>query len=112
MSYKFVNNFEQSIQNPSSKSFLQVANFPNPKTKLYHIRKFVIDGDNTLTSYKDYFLNKSTYDKLLNKKKNNEYKLYAVHDLNTVSYPTQSDILVLKSDILSCNYDYYGEAPF
>ncbi len=114
MSHKFVSSFnQQTKQNiTQTKSFLQIANFPNSKTKLYHVRKFIINDDNEFVNVKDYFLNKHTYDKLFNIKKKHEYKLYAVYDLNTVDYPTMADILALKSDILGANYNYYGFAPF
>lgn len=114
MSHKFVSSFnQQTKQNIThTKSFLQIANFPNQKTNLYHVRKFVINTDNEFVNIKEYFLNKHTYDKLLNIKKKHEYKLYAVYDLNTVEYPTMADILILKSDILGANYNYYGFSPF
>ena len=111
--YKFVNNFDNTVQQEEQQlSFLQIASFPNPKTKLYHVRRFIIDGKNEFAGIKEYFLSKRRYDKLLQRKKKNQYKLYSVYNLNIINYPCMSDILMLKSDILGSNYDYYGFAPF
>lgn len=111
--YKFVNNFDKLDQPIETQlSFIQIASFPNPKTKLYHIRRFIIDQNNEFAGIKEYFLNKRKYDKLLQRKKGNQYKLYSVYNLNIINYPCMSDILMLKSDILGSNYDYYGFAPF
>lgn len=114
--YTFVNNFnnQNEFENDaiSQLSFIQIASFPNPKTKLYHIKRFIIDQNNEFAGIKEYFLSKRRYDKLLQRKKRNQYKLYAVYNLNTVNYPSMSDILMLKSDILGSNHNYYGFAPF
>ena len=110
--YKFVNSFDEPepCQEPNI-SFYQIAAFADLQTKLYHIRKFTINHNNEFVSVKNHHVNKRTYMKLIKHKKNNEYKLFSVYDLNQVAYPTLSDILLLKSDILSTNYDYYGYAP-
>lgn len=111
--YKFVSNFDEQKQEVETTTrFLQIAAFPNPKTGLYQIRRFHVNQNNEFVNVKDYFISKSKYGKLLQKKKNNEYKLYSVYDLNQVKYPCKSDILLLKSDILGADYNYYGSAPF
>lgn len=115
--YKFVSNFNEQDNNDNkndnnNKSFLQIASFPNPKTKTYHVRKFIIDSNNTFAGVKDYSLNKKQFNKLLMRKNNNEYKMYSVYDLNIVNHPSLSDILLLKSSTLNNNYNYYGYAPF
>lgn len=112
MSYKFVNSFDKQEPIINNKTFLQIATFPNSKTKLFHVRKFTINNDNQFIGIKDYYINLCTYNKLLNKRRRNEYKLYAVYDLNTVDVPSLSDIFILKSDILGTDYNYYGSAPF
>lgn len=110
--YKFVNSFDEDKPcQEQNISYYQIASFADLKTKLYHARKFTINGNNEFVSVRDYYINKRTYEKLLRQKKNNEYKLYAVYDLNHIAYPTMPDILLLKSDILGTNYDYYGYAP-
>jgi|688.fasta_scaffold636774_1 hypothetical protein len=111
--YKFVSSFDKPEDIiVSTASFLQIASFPNPKNKLYHIKKFIINQNNEFIDAKEYFLNKNKYEKLLKIKRKNEYKLYAVYDLNTVNVPSLSDILMLRSTILGSDHYNYGFAPF
>ena len=111
--YKFVNSFDEPEPcNEPNISLYQIAAFADPKTNLYHARRFTINYNNEFVSVKNHYINKRMYRKLLKVKKNNEYKLFSVYDLENVGYPSLSDILLLKSDILSTNYDYYGYAPF
>jgi len=109
--YKFVDNFDPSEEEITS-NFLQIAEFMHPKTKHHHVRKFTINQSNEVINMKDYYLNKSKYERLLKKKKPNEYKLYSVYSLNDVNHPNASHILAMKSSILQTNHDYYGFAPF
>ncbi|QKF93785.1 hypothetical protein QKU48_gp0327 [Fadolivirus algeromassiliense] len=110
--YKFVNNFDNSYRNTNLISFYQVGSFPHPKNGKYHLRKFVINDDNNFVQVKEYLVDKKIYTKFLQRKKSNEYKMYSVYDLGTVNYPSMSDVLLLKSDVLKGNYNYYGYAPF
>jgi len=113
--YKFVSNFDEQAKAKAQEvitRYLQIASFPNPKTNLYQIRRFHINQNNEFVNVKDYFISKSKYNKLLQKRKSNEYKLYSVYNLNEVKYPCISDLLLLKSDILGTDYNYYGSAPF
>ena len=57
MSYRFVTNFNSDKQPQESIThFIQIANFPNSTTKLYHIRKFSINSGNEFVDIKDYHL--------------------------------------------------------
>lgn len=111
--YKFVCGFneEECANNEPNISFYQIAAFADLKTKSHHVRKFTINCSNEFVSIKNHHVNKRTLDKLIRQKKNNQYKLFPVYDLDYIDYPSTSDILLLKSDILSTNYDYYGYAP-
>ena len=111
--FKFVQSFdEQPVCNIPNIHFYQLAAFADPKNKLYHVRRFTINSTNEFVGISDHYVNKRTFEKIIKKKKNNEYKVFSVYDLNSsVEYPSLSDILLLKSDILSTNYDYYGYAP-
>jgi hypothetical protein len=111
--YKFVKTFDEPIEQDNTQlSFIQVASFPNPKTNLYHVRRFIVNQNNEIIGIKEYFLSKKRYDRLLQRKKRNQYKLYSVYNLNVVNYPCASDILMLKSNILGSDYNYSGFAPF
>lgn len=113
MSYKFVDNFnEPEPKNETTTSFLQLASFAHPKTKLYHVKKYTFNESNEIINVKDYYLTKSKYNRLIRKKNNTEYKLYSVYNLNEVGLPNLSDILMRKSNMLQSNYNYYGSAPF
>lgn len=111
--YKFVNSFdEQNTTNKVLLSYFQVCLFPNPKTNKYQIKRFIINENSEFAGVKNYFLSKSKHEKFLAFKKQNEYKLLSVYDLNGIDYPTQADISVLTSKMISNNIDYYGFAPF
>lgn len=110
--YKFVNNFNEHFQNDNLISFYQISSFANPKNGKYHLRRFIINNDNQFVNIKEYQLEKKYFDKFIRKKKSNEYRMYSVYDLSNVNYPSLSDVLLLKSDTLKNNYNYYGYAPF
>lgn len=93
------NNSEEIIK------FYQVCTFKNPGTDKYHARKFIINQKNEFVSAKEYRLKRSQYKKLLDTKKPNEYKCYSTYDLKNISYPSVSDILLAKSQILASNDD-------
>ena len=97
---------------PSTTSFYQISLYPNPSTKLHHIRKFKIDGNDNITSVSNHYLKKSQYEQLIKNKKPNTYKQYSVFDLKQTNYPNKGDILMLKSNILSSPSNYTGYAPF
>lgn len=110
--YKFVSSFDEPLDEGTTKSYYQVAQFADRSTHLHHIRKYIVNGQNEFESVKEYNISKSKYKKLLQIKQKHEYKLYAVYDLNIVGHPTVTDILLLKSNILSTKYDYTGYSPF
>jgi hypothetical protein len=97
---------------PSNTSFYQMALYSNPKTKLYHIKRFMVDENDNIIDMKNYNIEKEKYDKIVKYKKPNQYKLYSVFDLKNVGYPSKGDILVLKSNILASNNSYTGYASF
>lgn len=111
-SYTFVSNFNHEEEEPTFSSFYQMASFIDPKTNKYHLRKYTLNDKNEFVNIKEYQLTKKQYNRFFDKKKPNEYKLFAVYNLNMINYRTLAEILVAKSDILSCNYNYYGFAPF
>ena len=110
--YKFVSNFDDdTTNNEPNVYFYQIASFADLKTKRYHCRRFTINYNNEFVNIKDRYISNRVLDKFLKIKKNNQYKLFPVYDLNYVDHPANTDILLLKSDLLATNYDYYGYAP-
>ncbi len=96
---------------PHYLSFYQLALHPHPQTNKYHVRRFIIDGEDNFCDIRDYHIDKSQYEKFLNAKKLNEYKLYSVFTLAQIKYPTMADILLLKSSIIANTHQYYDYAP-
>ena len=110
--YKFVNSFkEECANNEPNVDFYQIAAFADQKTNMYHIRKFTINCSNEFIAVRNHYIKKRTLDRFIRTKKYNQYKTFPVYDLEYVDYPSLSDILLLKSDLLSTNYYYYGYAP-
>lgn len=111
--YKFVKTFEEEVDpNAFITLYFQVATFQNPKNMTYHVRRFMINDKNEFKSVKDYYLTKKQYERFLQKRKPNEYKIYSVYDLDMIKRPTLADILTTKSSMLSTDVNYYGAAPF
>ncbi|CAH6421464.1 Hypothetical protein KVN_LOCUS279 [uncultured virus] len=114
--YKFIqqksDNDEQGNLHDDIKFFYQICSFPDQFTNKYHMRKFVINSENEYIAINDYHLNKKQCKKFFSIKKSHEYKCYPSYNLDEINYPNISDILLLKSDLLSNDYDYSGFAPF
>ena len=92
--------------------FYQIATFPDPYTKKFNMRKFIMSGNNDFLDIKEYNLTKKQAKKFYAEKKPNKFKRYSVYNLKDVGYPVMTDILTAKSSILSQDYDYTGFAPF
>jgi hypothetical protein len=113
MSYKFVSSFQPEPESKQyTQSFIQIADFTNPKTNLYHVKKFIINQHAQIINCKDYYITKKNQTNLIEKRKVHEYKIYPVYDLNTVLPPSPADISVLRSGLLSGNSNYYNFASF
>jgi hypothetical protein len=113
MKYKFVSNFEEPKAIPEKiVEYYQICAFKDKDTGLYQVRKFTINGNNEFTEIKIMKLNKKDLKKLLATKKQNEYRIYSVYDVQMITYPTLSDVLELKSQMITGLYDDYGFAAF
>lgn len=92
--------------------YYQICTFPNPRTNRFDMRKFIINKNNEFVAVKEFNLTKKQCKKFYNYKKTHQFRNYPVYTLNDIDYPSISDILTAKSDILRNNYDYTGYAPF
>jgi hypothetical protein len=114
--YKFIQQKIDDDQLDNSiddiKFYYQICTFPDQFNNKYHMRKFVINNDNEFIAINDYHLNKKQCKKFFSIKKPHEYKCFSCYSLEDINYPNMSDILMLKSDILSNDCDYSGFAPF
>lgn len=112
--YKFVqpNAQQESEESADFSFFYQICTFPDPYTKKFHMRKFIINHRNEFANVKEFNLSKKQCKKFFAIKKQHEYKCYPVYSLENINYPNLGEILGSKSDILNNEYDYTGFAPF
>lgn len=92
--------------------FYQICIFPNPETKKFELRKYVINGKNEVLDVKKYLLTNQQCRKFFNEKKSNEYRSYPNYYIDQVPQPSFGDINTARSNILSEDHDYTGFAPF
>lgn len=102
--------------NPTEKLtyFYNICAFPDDHSGRYHMRQFLYDGDQFIST-KDYHLSKSSYKKFFKSKRPNEYKVYNLRclDDNTCTRgPTLHDMNLANSELLNNDYGYSGYAPF
>jgi len=112
--YKFVDTNNPPVPYKPEQNisyYYQVAIFFNKKLNGYHIRKFFINSDNDVIDAREYILTPSQFKKFIRNTKPNIYRTYSVYSLYNIQYPHISDILLLKSNILSKDHDYTGYAP-
>lgn len=100
------------VQNDKYTYFYQICTFPDPRTKKFHMRKFVINGNNEFVSIDEYYLTKKSCKQFFASKKSHEYKMYHTYNLTDVTYPVLSDFTQANSELLNNSYDYSGYAPF
>jgi len=112
--YQFVTRKEPEIANTKNNIsfYYQICTFPQPNTKRFNMRKFIINGNNEFIGIKNFNLTKKQCKKFFKYKKDHEYKCYTTYTLDDVALPTLSDITLSQSSILSNNYNYTGFAPF
>jgi len=113
--YKFVSNFDDDVkplQLPTV-HFYQVCTFPNPKTKKYQLRRFTVNENNEFVDVKAGQIDETKYNQFIKTQHVNKYKPYSVYSIEDVSYPTLSDILLCRSDIMGHrDNNYSGFAQF
>ena len=103
VSFKFIQKSDDSLNNDKFQQgeviFYQLATYPNKDG--YHIRRFIINGDDTYKSVAVKYLSKDEYIKFIKENKQHKYKQYSTFDLNEVDYPLPSDISLARSDMLN-----------
>lgn len=110
--YTFNHKSDSSNSIDNISFFYQICIFPDPSTNKFHMRKFIVNGDNNFLQVKNFRLSKKQYKKFFSLNKPHEYKCFSVFSLDHVNFPSLSDILLSKSNILSTDYNYSGFAPF
>ena len=99
--YKFIPQQEELVfqEDACIYNFYQVTMFPDPDNGKYHIRKYVFDQDGNYLSITKILLSKRNYKKFFKVKKTNVYKLFPTFNLDNISDPQDSDLLLAKSNI-------------
>jgi len=104
VNFKFVEKHNSTINNGDYVAedvvFYQLATFPNPKKQGYHIRRYIIDGNNNYVSVKEKYFKESEYIHFIETTRPNIFRRYSTFNLNEVSQPTMGDISLARSDIL------------
>uniref|UniRef100_A0A6C0ADI3 Uncharacterized protein n=1 Tax=viral metagenome TaxID=1070528 RepID=A0A6C0ADI3_9ZZZZ len=113
--YTFVPKQRNIISNDNIKlkpvRFYQIATYKN-NNNLYHVRRITFDGNNSITEVKNAFFKKYKLEEFIESKRDNLYNTYPVYSLDTIPYPTASDISLARSDILQYDHDYTGYSPY
>lgn len=114
--FKFIPNVNKQLSNDNCDlgviNYFQIASFANPNSNKYHLKRFVINGNNQFIRLKEYHLTKCQLEKLISVKKPNEYKMYSSYSLNDITYPNNGDISMARSQILEEDSTYSGYAQF
>lgn len=93
-------------------NYYQIASYRHPRNDMHHLRKFSINYNNEFTDVAEYMITKKQCKQFLSNHKPNEYKFYAVYDLDNIDYPNLGEVSMSKSSILENDYNYTGYAPF
>lgn len=109
--YEFVSNFDSNeTADKECTKYYQICYFPQ-KNK-HQVRKFLIDKNYDYKSVKDHYVSKEKLQQFMKNKKCNEYKIFAVYNLDNINYPTMAEIITCQSNMITTNYKYYGCSPF
>jgi hypothetical protein len=102
-------NFVKDVESQQSKEYEQITFYYQVAffkiliggVHKHHLRKFVINPDNSILGYYNYYLTDVQMKKFIGMKKPNEYRCFNVDDLALVDYPSGADILVRKSELFN-----------
>lgn len=97
---------------PKHYEFYQICHFKNPTTNKYHVRKLIINELGEYIHTREGKYTDSQFQKFLELKKSNQYRIYPTYDLALIDYPKSNEILELQSDIINTENDYTGYAKF
>jgi hypothetical protein len=99
-------------------TFYQIAQFMNPYTGLYEIRKVVLDHDGNIVHTFDQQYTRITLEKYMKSNPSGKFAIYPVYDLGLVGLPNSSETCVLFSPLINTETDMYNNfycskyAPF
>lgn len=93
--------------------YYQVCTYPDTKTGRFHMRRFLMDGDNFIKDLKYFYLTKDQLTLFYTKKRPNIYKTYPMNNFDTISAPTDEELDMARSELFTMDVDntnYYNLA--
>ena len=103
--YRFVSKRSNIYSNGDNKLvsvvYYQLSIYKNPKNNKYHIRRFSINENNQFVSVKEKYLTETEYIKFKTIQPKHKYSLHPDVDLNVVPYPSNCDVSLARSVLLS-----------
>lgn len=99
--YNFVTNFNKKSKAENDlKYFFQIATF-SYNNKDYMIRKFMVTDMFTIKCITKHTATRDEVKEFMSKYPPNMFRLYPVYDIETVGFPSQTDLLMLSSEMLN-----------
>jgi hypothetical protein len=86
-------------------TFYQIAQFKNPYTNLYEVRKVVMDKDGNVVHTFDKQYTKEILEKYMQNNPNSKFSVYPVYDIGLVGLPSSTEICILLSPLINAEVD-------
>lgn len=92
------------------KSFYQICQFKNDKTKLYGTRKVIFDENyNIIAKYEKDYNFKTLKRFMKNNAKHNKFRIYPVNDISFIGYPNKSDLMIVNSNLMAKDNNMFDD---
>lgn len=113
--YKFYSNKNIGLYDVTKEKikifvFFQICLFLNDKYNRYNIRKIYYDNKFNILDVKEYMIPKYDYIELINILPKHKYNTYATYNLSTIDIPSEGELIIATSELLSNDVNYYGYA--
>lgn len=115
MSYKFKSLDVDNVYNTQYESVIiyQICGIPHTvESDMYNVRKILVTEENILNVVGHLTISKDKLTKLLNEIPENRYKIFPVKNFGDLSMPSNTDITLARSYILTNVSEMSGYAPF
>lgn len=102
MKYRFITdrvNEYAKINKRGDKSYYQIAQFPLENK--HFVRKLIINHNLDIVDIKTYCVSRSRVKSLIKFRKQTEYKLYPVYELDEVELPKKPELVALDSELMN-----------
>jgi len=89
-------------------AYYQICAFPDPKTKRYHMRKILYDGDNNVSDIVYYYLSPEQQNLFFTYKKPYEYGEVSYYDFTLVDLPSVPILDQARSELFTDRGDGFN----